>query len=188
MRKFVYVPVIDLGQQAKGQFLEIMNESTCFGGINMNALKSCGLTKHIAVTKAILTQLNIQPHSAHLYVTSFLDNVGNTQGVNLGLVLACLIQAPACPYQKIIVTGQLNTTNEHLTVTEAIYFEAKIQAILNLGNHAQPIPFFFPQAMATKNTIPLLARLEALNIVLKPIDTLFDVLSDFDIPHKNFVY
>ncbi|NOT84623.1 MAG: hypothetical protein HOP02_07570 [Methylococcaceae bacterium] len=177
MRKFVWVPVVSLGREATGQFLEIMSEPTLMGGINMNALKNCGFNKNIAHIEAVLTQLSVKPSSAKLYLTGFLVNLSNTQGVNLGLLIACFMQAPACPYQKIIVTGNLDT--EKLTVTDAVNFEAKIQTLLNLGKQAEPIAFFFPRVMLNENNAALLAPLAAMNIRLKPIDSLWDVLVDF---------
>lgn len=185
MRKFALIPVIDLSGQTKGQFLEIMSEPAYFGGVNMDTLKSGGLSQNILVAKEVLKHLNICPKSATLCLTNFLADVSNTQGINLGLLLACFLQTPTCSYQKIIVTGQLNSASAQLSVTTALHFEAKLHAILTLGTQPEPIPFFFPQAMDTYKYKPLLLRLETINITLKPIDSLFDALSDFGISQAN---
>jgi hypothetical protein len=181
MRKFVWIPVVSLGPQTPGQFLEIMSEPACFGGINMDALKNCGLDKNIAETQAILKQLTQQPNRANLYLTRYLVNLSNTQGVNLGLTLASFIQAPTCPYQKVIVTGQLqlDATQASLSIATTGHFEAKIQTILNLGAQSDSIPFYFPRAMITESNATLLSQLPALNIVLKPIDNLSEIFIDF---------
>lgn len=182
MRKFVWVPVVSLGRNTQGQFLEIMSEPTCFGGINMEALQNCGLNKNIAATKTVLSGLPYQPSSAKLYLTGFMANLGNTQGINLALLLAGFIQAPTCPHQKIIVTGQLDTAKAALPVTTTSYFEAKANTILNLGTQPEALPFYFPRAMLTEKHTRLLAQLAAANIVLKPIGSLSEVLVDFGMP------
>lgn len=182
MRKFVWVPIVSLGQNTQGKFLEIMSEPACFGGINMDALKNYGLTKNIAATQVVLKRVTQQPSSANLYLTSFLANLSNTQGINLGLILASFIQAPTCPYQKIIVAGQLETAKASLSVTTTGHFETKVKTILNLGEQAEPIPFYFPRAMTTESHLPLLSQMAALNIVLKPVDNLAEALFDFGLP------
>jgi hypothetical protein len=180
MRKFVLIPVASLGRQAEGQLLEIMSEPAHFGGVNMDALKSCGLDKNITTTKDVLSRINAQPSGSTLYLTGYLTNVSNTLGINLGLLVACFMQVPSCPYQKVIVAGQLEVNQTSFPVTETGYFAAKLQAILNLGKQSEPLPFFFPQVMQAENQAQL-AQLEALNIVLKPITQVSDVLIDFGI-------
>jgi hypothetical protein len=171
MRKFVWMPVVSLGRKSQGQFLEIMSEPACFGGINMDALKNCGLAQNVAETERVLRQLSAQPSCAHLYLTCFLANLSNTQGINFGLLAASFIQ-------KIIVTGHLDITKAYLPVSESSHFVDKVNAILNLGKQPEPLPFFFPRVLAEGNTL-LLSKLAAMNIVLKPIGSLRDVLMDF---------
>jgi hypothetical protein len=185
MRKFVWVPVISLGKENTGQFLEIMSEPASLGGIDMDALSNSGLNPSVALTQTVLRLFDQQPSSAKLYVTGFLTNLSNTQGINLGLLAACFIQIPTCHYQKIIVTGQLNAEQALLPITETGYFETKVSTILNLGEQAQPIPFYFPKLMQTEANQRLLSQLVEINILLKPINSFFDILADLKINQAN---
>ncbi|MEQ1637768.1 MAG: hypothetical protein ABL903_13875 [Methylococcales bacterium] len=185
MRKFVWVPVINLGRKNQGQFLEIMSEPARLGGVNMDTLKNSGLNKNITATEAILKRLAQQPENTNLYLTSFLINLSNTQGINLGLVLASFIQTPSCPYQKIIVAGQVDVAQPSLPITASNHFDEKVEIIIKSGKQPKPIPFFFSRTLFNEKHAPLLSKLLALNIVLKPIDNLMEALSDFGLPPGN---
>ncbi len=181
MRKFVWVPVVSLGGQAKGEYFEIMSEPARFGGANMDAIKNCGFDKNIAQSQELLKRLQHQPGAVNLYLTGNLANVSNTPSVNLGLIVASFMHKATCPYQKLIITGQLDTAQAQFLITEAPGFEDRIAAVLHLGKQPQPIPFFLPRTMLTTCNSALLSQVEAKNIEIKPIDDLFDVLLDFGI-------
>lgn len=182
-RKFALMPLVPLGQKTNGQFLEIMSEPAWFWSVNMEALSYSGFSKNVLQAKELLRHIPKRPSSAHLYATGLSGNISNQQDINLGLVLASFLQEPACPYQKILLTGRLDMTKPDLPVTTAVNFEVKLKTILKLGKQTQALPFFFPEALYIEEYKPLLSELEAINIRLLPISSLWQGLRYFGITH-----
>ncbi len=78
MRKFILIPVVNLGIKPKGVFLEIISESANFGGVNFQDLKNSGLANEVAITEAILNRLSHPKISAcHLYLSHHLQNLNS---------------------------------------------------------------------------------------------------------------
>lgn len=185
MRKFVWLPLIRLGTQTEAHVLEIMTEATHFGGINMDTLNRSGFAENTAATLSILQELSCQPPNANLYVTSFLPNLSQSQTLTLALLLGCFIQAPSCPYSKVIVTGHIDLAQTHYAIENVGQFDAKLQLLLTLGKQLEPTPFYFPDAMTESQASPKLAQLAANNIMPKPVNRLADILQDFGIDHSR---
>lgn len=182
MRKFVLIPIVSLGRDAKGHFLEVMSEPASFGGVNFQALKSSGLTSQVALTEQILNSLSYFGMSGNnLYLSNYFLNLSGLKGISLGLTLAAFMQQNTCPYQKIIALGEIVIDSLNLTVSASQYFDMQIAAVLGLGKQIHPLPLYLPADALNENIKNLSQQLNELNIVLKPITTLADALADFGI-------
>jgi hypothetical protein len=177
MRKFILIPVVSLGVEPKGLFLEIICEAACFGGVDFQNLKNSGLAKEVAITEKILTRLSHPKTSAcHLYLSNHFLNL-NSLSISLGLTLAAFLQQKNCRYHKIIAIGEIDLHSLHLSVSNEHFFETQITAIIALGKQPYLVALFVPAQLLNDTHHALSNRLEKLNIELKVVATLYEALT-----------
>lgn len=182
MRKFVLVPIVKLGSEPYGLFLEVMSEPASFKGVHFQHLKNSGLASAVTVTQTILKRLacsTIAPNN--LYLSNYFLNLSGLKSISLGLTLAVFMQQESCPYQKIIAIGEIEVHSPKLSVSGGLYFETQIAAILALGKQTYSVPLFLPKNVLNKNYKNLTKHLAELNIILKPVTNIYEALADFGI-------
>ncbi len=176
MRKFILIPVVNLGIKPKGIFLEIISESANFGGVNFQDLKNSGLAKEVAMTEAILNRLyHPKISSSHLYLSYHLPNL-NCHSISLGLTLAAFLQQRNCQYHKIIAIGEIDIHSPDLSISGGYYFETQIAAILSLGKQPYLVALFIPAHLLNKTADTLVSQLAELNFEVKAVITLDEAL------------
>jgi hypothetical protein len=181
MRKFILIPVVNLGIKPKGIFLEIISESANFGGVNFQDLKNSGLAKEVTMTEAILNRLNHPKISAnHLYLSYYLPNL-NSHSISLGLTLAVFLQQRNCPYHKVIAIGEIDIHSSDLSISGGHYFETQITAILALGKQPYLVALFIPSYLLNGIAGALVNRLAELNFEVKAVITLDEALTSLGV-------
>ncbi len=177
MRKFILIPVVKLGKEPKGLFLEIISETRCFGGVSFQHLINNGLAEEVALTEKILNRLDqLKPTASQLYLTSHLLNINNLS-ISLGLTLSAFLQQKKCRYNKIIVLGEIDVNSSQLLVFGGHFFETQLATILSLGRQPSTVALFVPTQLLNELHHDLSNHLVALNIELKGVATLYEALS-----------
>ncbi|MCF6203577.1 MAG: hypothetical protein L3J59_07900 [Methylococcaceae bacterium] len=181
MRKFILIPVVNLGIKPKGVFLEIISESANFGGVNFQDLKNSGLANEVAITEAILNRLSHPKISAcHLYLSHHLQNL-NSHSISLGLTLAVFLQQRNCQYHKVIAIGEIDIYSSDLSISGGHYFEIQIAAILALGKQPYLVALFIPAHLLNETADALVHRLAKLNFEVKAVITLGEALTSLGV-------
>lgn len=176
MRKFILIPVVNLGADPNVIFLEIISESACFCGVDFQNLKNSGLAKEVAKTEKILSYINYPKlSSSHLYLSyHFLNTDGLS--ISLGLTLAAFFQQKDCRYQKIVAIGEIDIHSSHLPVLGGRYIDTQIAAILALGKQPNAVALFFPAQLLNETSPALIYQLTELNFEVKLVSTLNEAL------------
>lgn len=177
MRKFVLIPIVNLGTEATGLFIEIMSEPACLTGVNFQQLKNSGLAREVKKTEAILKRLShSRTSSNHLYLSHQFINMSNLP-ISFGLTLASFLQHKKCFYRKIITIGDIDMSSSQLLISAGHYFETQLTAILELGRQPFKIALFVPAQQLNESHHYLAHDLAELNIELNAVDTLYEALS-----------
>ncbi len=177
MRKFILIPVVKMGKEPKGLFLEIISEPSCFGGVDFQNLKNNGLAEEVAITEKILNRLKyLKTTASQLYLSGYFLNINNLS-ISLGLTLSAFLQQKNCRYNKIIVLGEIDVNSSQLLVSGGPFFETQIATILSLGRQPSTVALFVPAQLLIGSQHDLSNHLAELNIELKVVATLYDALS-----------